>query len=678
MVRNYIKKSSAQPKYSEEQLQRALDEIKAGTLSVYKASVVYKVPFSTLYCRSKGTRGRIKKSKGRKTALPENIENTLAASVKTLAKWGFGLGRKEIMDLVGQYVNGNKWETPFKDGIPGEDWFLNFKRRHNLSIRKPETLEYARKKAATDPFTIYGYFDLLKKTLTELNLEDKPQCIWNLDESSLSIDPSRTKVVGEKGQSSSRVTSTSGRENTTFVLAASAAGQRAPPLIIYKGKNMWDQWRAPPDKEYPRTSYAASPNGWMETEIFINYFKKTLIPALGAERPVLVLYDGHATHVSVDLIETALAHDITILKIPPHTSDRLQPLDLSVFRSFKQKWDEIVTKWQRQNIGQRLPKSLFSQFLGETWLKVSEDVIKSGFIKGGIYPFNPNVIPREHFSKDSLERWEQFKQQNVNEESEETTEQEGEVEVQTRTNEEVSLSENNAIVPMPSTSRGPDVQPIINKAVLEKKSIQDILLSTIHQKGVQNKLKKRKVASGAEVITSDDFLKILQEKDKNKKIKTNSKKDTQNNKRTLGKDTQNNKKKSKHRDSTDSESEAEIRYADSDESVGLEQEEDFSDDQEEDENKISETLDIDKWVIVKYTLKKSLRYYVGLVQKKLTNDHWEVKFVRRREKAFIWPDVDDVDTVTSSSVVKILPNPNITNRGILHFDFNWKNIVVSY
>lgn len=91
----------------------------------------------------------------------------------------------------------------------------------------------------------------------ELNLEDKPECIWNLDESSLSIDPSRTKVVGEKGQSSSRVTSTSGRDNTTFVLGANAAGRGVPPSIIFKGKNMWDQWQSPLDNNNG-TSYAAS------------------------------------------------------------------------------------------------------------------------------------------------------------------------------------------------------------------------------------------------------------------------------------------------------------------------------------------------------------------------------------------------------------------------------------
>lgn len=157
--------------------------------------------------------------------------------------------------------NLNDIQTPFRDGVLGEDWFLNFIKRHNLSIRKPEPLKYARKKAATDPFIIYRYFKLLKKTLVKLGLENKPERIWNLDESSLSIDPSKSRVVGEKSQSSSRITSILGRENTTFVLACNTAGQRVPPLIIHKGKDMWDQWKTSVDKEFTSTTYAAAPNG---------------------------------------------------------------------------------------------------------------------------------------------------------------------------------------------------------------------------------------------------------------------------------------------------------------------------------------------------------------------------------------------------------------------------------
>jgi hypothetical protein len=52
------------------------------------------------------------------------------------------------------------------------------------------------------------------------------------------VDPSKSRVVREKGQSTSRVTSTSGRESRTFVLAANAVGRRTPLLIIFKGKNI--------------------------------------------------------------------------------------------------------------------------------------------------------------------------------------------------------------------------------------------------------------------------------------------------------------------------------------------------------------------------------------------------------------------------------------------------------
>jgi hypothetical protein len=51
-----------------------------------------------------------------------------------MEKHGFGLTRKELLETVGQYVSANVIKSPFKNGVPGEDWFLAFKKRHNLSI----------------------------------------------------------------------------------------------------------------------------------------------------------------------------------------------------------------------------------------------------------------------------------------------------------------------------------------------------------------------------------------------------------------------------------------------------------------------------------------------------------------------------------------------------------------
>jgi hypothetical protein len=264
-------------------------------------------------------------------------ERKLVLCLKTLEQWGFGLTRKELLEKVGQFVRKNHIDTPFKNGTPGEDWFLSFKKRHSLSLKTPQNVEFARKNA-TDSFIIYGYFDILKKVLDDNNIE--PQNIWNLDETSICIDSTKSKVVGARGVRATRTTSTSGRENTTVLVMASATGEKAPPLIVFKGAHIWDQWIAPKDTEYPGTVYAASKNGWMESEIFQNFFRNVVLPTLGTDRPALIVYDGHSTHIDEEIILRALEENIIILKLPPHTSHLLQPLDLAVFKVFKTKWNE--------------------------------------------------------------------------------------------------------------------------------------------------------------------------------------------------------------------------------------------------------------------------------------------------------------------------------------------------
>lgn len=143
------------------------------------------------------------------------------------------------MEVVGSYVKRNNIKTPFKDGIPGKDWFINFKRRHRLSIKKPQTLEYARKKSGSDPFIIEGYFDILQKTLIDLKIQDKPEQIFNVDEISFSLDPTKTKVVGQKNASSSRITAGPARDSTTVLLGGNTAGNKLPALIVFKGKHIW-------------------------------------------------------------------------------------------------------------------------------------------------------------------------------------------------------------------------------------------------------------------------------------------------------------------------------------------------------------------------------------------------------------------------------------------------------
>ncbi|KAJ8946650.1 hypothetical protein NQ314_008822 [Rhamnusium bicolor] len=269
MVRNYKRKTQRASQYSQDDLATAVAEIKRGVMTIYRAQKLYNIPKTPLLYHVNGTRGMKSKSQGRPPAIRIEDEKRLAEGLKTMERWGFGIFRKEILHIVAYFTTKNKMNTPCTNNIPRNEWFYNFKNRHRLSIKKPQAVEFSRRKM-TDPFVISEYFDLLNKTLSDLNLHDKPELIWNLDETSLSHDPHKTRVVGERGKPSSRTTSGPGRENTTVLSAVSPSSLKAPPLIIFKGKNIWDSWLPDVEKSYTGTSYAASPNGWMEANIFFN------------------------------------------------------------------------------------------------------------------------------------------------------------------------------------------------------------------------------------------------------------------------------------------------------------------------------------------------------------------------------------------------------------------------
>lgn len=59
----------------------------------------------------------------------------MANCIKVLEKWGFGVRKEEILDIVQTYVKANLLNTRFKDERSGFDWFFNFKQRHNLSLK---------------------------------------------------------------------------------------------------------------------------------------------------------------------------------------------------------------------------------------------------------------------------------------------------------------------------------------------------------------------------------------------------------------------------------------------------------------------------------------------------------------------------------------------------------------
>lgn len=302
------------------------------------------------------------------------------------------------MVLVGEYVKANHMKTPFKDGYPQSDWLMAFMKRHIMSIKKPESVEIARRHCI-DPFVINPHFDRVYEIIKTLGLKDKPHLIFNLDETGFTRDPSKTKIVGEVGYPSTRTVSSPGRENISVLLAVSATGRKLPPLILFKGANIWDDWLPPKEQIFPGSSFAATKNGWIGSKSFESYFTKTFIPSLDQERPALVICDGHKSHISLQQLKY---HNFGSATPFNHI---LQPLDLSVMKSLKNEWDNKLVQWQKRHFGQKLKKSSFVTLFSKLWNELKPQVIKSGFEKSGIHPFDRNVIPENMYDPAALRFW---------------------------------------------------------------------------------------------------------------------------------------------------------------------------------------------------------------------------------------------------------------------------------
>ncbi|RVE41093.1 hypothetical protein evm_014258 [Chilo suppressalis] len=116
MFRTYQRKTDGPP-WSKETLYQAVDAVKSG-LSGYEAAKTYNIPRKTIMDHVTGRRRQKSSKQGRPLALSAETEKELADCLHVMERNGFGLCRKEVLELVGDFVNKNNINTPFANGHP--------------------------------------------------------------------------------------------------------------------------------------------------------------------------------------------------------------------------------------------------------------------------------------------------------------------------------------------------------------------------------------------------------------------------------------------------------------------------------------------------------------------------------------------------------------------------------
>ncbi|CAH2008958.1 unnamed protein product [Acanthoscelides obtectus] len=127
-------------------------------------------------------------------------------------------------------------------------------------------------------------------------------------------------------------------------------------------------------------------------EHFVKYSNASL------NNRVLLILDNHESHISVEVVKYAKSNGVTLLTIPPHCSRKLQPLDVSVYSSFKTRYNSAMNNWMISNPGRTVTIYNIPGFVNTIMSQAfSLSNILSGFRSTGIHPYNPDIFTDDDF-----------------------------------------------------------------------------------------------------------------------------------------------------------------------------------------------------------------------------------------------------------------------------------------
>ncbi|KAI7705110.1 hypothetical protein KC353_g13077 [Hortaea werneckii] len=289
------------------------------------------------------------------------------------------------------------------DTRPSKNWSSRFVARHKdeLDARFLNAIDLSRHKA--DSRASYEqYFVSLGEKLDEYNI--LPENMYNMDEKGFLLGrlQKTQRVFAKDSQKHGKLVGAGqdgSREWITLVATICADGTRLPPTLIYKAVsgNLQDTWLDEFEPSEQACYFTSSQNGWTSDELGYGWLtglfeKETAVKAKRSWR--LLIVDGHGSHLNMKFLNWCENHRILVVVFPPHSTHRLQPLDVSVFAPLAQHYSQALDDLVRQSEGRTSisKRDFFLLFWPAFESAFTKKNILSAWSKTGLMPFNPSKV----------------------------------------------------------------------------------------------------------------------------------------------------------------------------------------------------------------------------------------------------------------------------------------------
>ena len=346
------------------------------------------------------------KKRGRPFLLGEKLDQQVKQYVTTLRENGAVINTSIVVACAAGVVKSEDHNLLASNGghiSLTKNWGKSFLKR----------MGFVKRRASTSAKVMPDKFDELKAQYifdvkVNIEMDEIPaDLVINWDQTGIHYIPVGQWTIEKAGSKRVEIVANDDKHQITAVLAGSLTGEFLPPQLIYKGTTP----RCLPTVDFPPDwDITYSTNHWSNEKSMESYVMKILIPfinkkkeelKLPQEQRALVIFDqfkGQLTDRFLKLLEQS---NLSVVTIPAHCTDRLQPMDVSVNKAVKSFLQNEFQEWYSQTICQQLnegtsvtPVDLRLSVikpLGAKWMiklydymRLNPDIIRNGFKGAGI------------------------------------------------------------------------------------------------------------------------------------------------------------------------------------------------------------------------------------------------------------------------------------------------------
>jgi len=138
----------------------------------------------------------------------------------------------------------------------------------------------------------------------------------------------------------------------------------------------------------------------MNQEVFVQFLKHFVKHTRPSEEdPVLLVLDNHSSRMSLEAVEYARENHVVMLSLPPYSTHKVQPLDVTLYGPFKTYYSQACDSWMMNHPGRAITEAQIPGLVRVAYEKAAtQQIARKGFLETGIYPYNPDVFSESDYA----------------------------------------------------------------------------------------------------------------------------------------------------------------------------------------------------------------------------------------------------------------------------------------